>query len=86
MGATVLMSHWHYQIMQHVDDGGETYLAIHEFYVMDDKGEGWTSKGVPLEADTLPDMRRALINVLHDLEKHGVRDAKTGARIDVRQD
>jgi hypothetical protein len=78
------MSHWHYQIMQNVDDNGETYLAIHEFYVMHDKSEGWTAKAVLLEADTLSEMRKALINVLYDLEKHGVRDAKTGVKIDVK--
>lgn len=77
------MSHWHYQIMQHIGDDGEPYLAVHEFYKMHDGKEGWTAKGVPLEADTLADMRRALINVLYDLERHGVRDAKTGVKIDV---
>jgi hypothetical protein len=78
------MSHWHYQIMQHTADSGETYLAIHEFYVMHDKSEGWTAKAVLLEADTLPELRRALIQVLSDLEKHGVRDAKTGVKLDVK--
>ena len=77
------MSHWHYQIMQHVDDNGETYLRIHEYYVMHDGKQAWTEKPVPVEADTLSDMRKALIHVLYDLEKHGVRDAKTGVRIDV---
>jgi hypothetical protein len=32
----------------------------------------------PIEADTLPEMRRALIDILRDLERHGVRDARTG--------
>ena len=77
------MSHWHYQIMRSVDDSGEEYLGIHEFYVMHDKSEGWTAKAVLIEADTLPEMRKALINVLSDLEKHGVRDAKTGVKLDV---
>ena len=75
------MSHWHYQIMQHIDDNGEKFLAIHEFFVGHDKKEGWTAKPVPIEADTLPDMRMALLNILRDLERHGVRDAKTGAPI-----
>jgi hypothetical protein len=72
------MSSWHYQIMQHKADSGEYYLAIHEFFVGHDKKQGWTAKPVPLEADTVADMRMALINVLRDLERHGVRDAKTG--------
>jgi len=59
-------------------DGGEPYLAVHEFYVGHDKKLGWTAKPVPIEADTVPEMRRALIDILRDLERHGVRDARTG--------
>ena len=72
------MSSWHYQIMRHTADSGEDYLAIHEFYTMHDGGTGWTHKAVPIEADTLPEMRRALLAILTDIERHGVRDAKTG--------
>jgi hypothetical protein len=72
------MSSWHYQIMRHTADSGEDYLAVHEFYTMHDKGTGWTQKPVPIEADTLPEMRMALLNILRDLERNGVRDAKTG--------
>lgn len=72
------MSQWHYQIMRHVDDNGEDYLAIHEFYTMHDKKQGWTERPVPIEADSVPEMRVALLNILRDLERHGVRDAKTG--------
>ena len=72
------MSHWHFQVMQHMGDGGETYLAIHEYYTMHDKKQSWTAKPVPIEADTVPEMRRALIDILRDLERHGVRDARTG--------
>ena len=76
------MSHWHYQIMQHTADSGETFLAIHEFYIMHDKSEGWTAKPVPLETNTLPEMRQALLAVLTDIERYGIKDAKTGMRID----
>ncbi len=72
------MSSWRYQIMRHTADSGEDYLAIHEFFVGHDKNEGWTAKPVPLEADTLADMRMTLLDALRDLERHGVRDAKTG--------
>jgi hypothetical protein len=64
--------------MRHKADSGDYYLAIHEFYVMHDKSEGWTAKPVPLEADSLPEMRKTLLAVLTDIERHGVRDAKTG--------
>ena len=79
LGTERNMSSWRYQIMQHVDDSGEKYLAVHEFYVMHDGKEGWTQKAVLIEADNLDSMRMALINILQDLERHGIRDAKTGA-------
>jgi len=73
------LSYWHYQIMRHTADSGEDYLAVHEFYVGGhDKKQGWTSEPIAIEADTLPQMRIALINILRDLERHGVRDARTG--------
>ena len=75
------MSSWRWQVMRHKADSGETYLAIHEFYVGHDKKEGWTAKPVPIEADSVSDLRMALLNVLRDLERHGVRDAKTGEPI-----
>jgi hypothetical protein len=77
------MSHWHFQIMRHRADSGDDYLAVHEFFVGHDKKEGWTAKPVLIEADTLPEMRMALINILRDLERHGVRDARTGEQVDV---
>lgn len=76
------MSSWRWQIMQHIADSGEPFLAIHEFYIMHDKSEGWTAKPIRIEADTLPEMRRALIDILRDLERHGVRDARTGEVVD----
>jgi hypothetical protein len=72
------MSRWRYQIMQHTADNGENYLAIHEYYTLHDGQESWTLKAVPIEADTVADLRRALLNILLDLETFGVRDAKTG--------
>ena len=64
--------------MRHRADSGDDYLAVHEFFVGHDKKQGWTAKPVLIEADTLPEMRMALINILRDLERHGVRDARTG--------
>ena len=75
------MSSWRYQIMRHTADSGEDFLAVHEFYTMHDGKEGWTAKPILLEAGTLPEMRVALLDILRDLERHGVRDAKTGEPI-----
>ena len=75
------MSSWRFRAMQHVDDNGETYLAVHEFYTMHDGKEGWTQRPVPIEAESVKDLRMALLDILRDLERHGVRDAETGAPI-----
>ena len=75
------MSSWRYQIMQHTDDSGDPYLAVHEFYILHDGKEGFTERPVPIEADSVKDLRMALLDILRDLERHGVRDAKTGAPI-----
>ena len=79
------MSNWRYQIMRHVDDNGESFLAIHEFYTMHDKKEGWTQRPVPIEAETVSSLRQALLQILIDLERHGVRDAKTGGIVQARE-
>jgi hypothetical protein len=76
------MSSWRYQVMRHIADDGEPFLAVHEFYVMHDKKEGWTARPITIEADSLQDLRKALLRMLIDLEDHGIRDAKTGAVID----
>jgi succinate dehydrogenase/fumarate reductase flavoprotein subunit len=75
------MSQWRFQVMRHTADTGDDYLAIHEFYTMHDGKEGWTQRPITIEADNLPAMRMALVDILRDLERHGVRDAKTGEPI-----
>lgn len=75
------MSKWWYQVMRHTDDAGQPYLAIHEAYTLHDGREGWTAKPVPIEADTVPEMYQALHRILSDFDRHGVRDAKTGEKI-----
>jgi hypothetical protein len=72
------MSHWHYQIMRHVDDNGDAFLKVHEFFIGHDKKESWTAFSVPVEADSVPEMRMTLLDILRDLERHGVRDVNTG--------
>jgi len=72
------MSSWRYQIMRHTADSGEDYLAVHEFYTMHDGKLGWTQKAVLIEADSLDEMRETLTDILKDLDRYGVRDAKTG--------
>ena len=49
---------------------------------MHNKSEGWTHKPVPIEADSLDEMREALTAILQDIDRYGVRDAKTGEVLD----
>ena len=78
------MSRWWYQVMQHKDDAGEPYLAIHEAYNMHDGKIAWTAKPVPIEKDTLDDLRSTLHDILNDIERHGVRDVETWELINER--
>lgn len=68
------MSRWRFQIFRHIDDSGEPYLAIHEYYTLHDGKEGWTARPVPIEAETVEDLRKALAQIIADLDQHGVRD------------
>ena len=76
------MSRWWYQIMQHKDDAGEPYLAIHEAYSLHDGKIAWTSKPVPIEEDTVGELYDTLHQILNDIERHGVRDVETWEKID----
>lgn len=71
------MSYWHYQLMYHKYDkpvlGEEGYYAIHEYYNMNDSG-GWTINPVEVTGDSIEDVKKALLLMLHDIDKHGVKD------------
>lgn len=68
------MSSWRFQIFRHTDDSGEAYLAIHEYYTLHDGSEAWTARPVPIEAETVEDLRDTLSRISADLERYGVRD------------
>ena len=76
------MSHWRFQIFQHRDDAGEPYFAIHEYYTMHDGKEAWTLRPVPIEAETPQDLRQALVDIISDLDKYGVRDIVSGETVE----
>jgi hypothetical protein len=52
---------------------GEDYYAIHEYYELDD-GPAWTENPVDVTGDSIEDVKKALIMMLEDIEKHGVKD------------
>lgn len=63
------MSHWHYQLMKHDED----YYAIHEYYELDE-GPTWTEKPVVVDGESVEDVKKTLMLMLHDIDKHGVKD------------
>jgi len=71
------MSHWRYQLMYHKYDelvlGEEGYYAVHEYYDMDD-GPGWTEDPVTVDGNSIEDVKKMLLLILKDIDKHGVKD------------
>ena len=71
------MSFWHYQLMYHKYDepilGVEGYYAVHEYYPMDD-GDGWTENPVTVDGNSIEDVKKMLLLILKDIDKHGVKD------------
>ena len=69
---------WHYQLMRHKDGYGGTYLAIHEYYPKEifPEGEqaGWTIDPCEVTGEDVKDVVWSLKAMLHDIEKHGVKD------------
>jgi len=65
--------HWHYQIMRHLTDKGETYYAMHEYYPLSE-GDGWTKDPISIDGESLGDIVWMLKAMLNDIEKHGVKD------------
>ena len=70
------MSFWHYQLMYHKYDepvlGEEGYYAVHEYYNMDD-GPGWTENPVTVDGNSIKDVKKMLLLILKDIDKHGVK-------------
>ena len=73
-----MSNHWHYQLMYHKYEkpnavDGEGYYAIHEYYEMDD-GPAWTENPVDVTGNSVEDVKKSLMLMLHDIDKHGVKD------------
>jgi hypothetical protein len=71
------MSYWNYQLMYHKHENpntfeGEGYYAVHEYYRMED-GDGWTEGPVEVTGESIEDVKKSLMLMLHDIDKHGVK-------------
>ena len=68
-------NHWHYQLMYHKYDnpvlGEEGYYALHEMYPSLD---AWTNNPVDVTGNSVEDVKKALLCMLHDIDKYGVKD------------
>lgn len=71
------MGFWRYQLMYHKYDkpvlDEEGYYAVHEYYEMDE-GPGWTENPVDVTGDSIEDVKKMLLLILNDIDKHGVKD------------
>ena len=67
------MSSWHYQLMKHKTEYGCDYYAVHEYYDLE-TGPAWTQNPITVDGENVDDVRRMLIDILKDLDKHGVKD------------
>lgn len=71
---------WHYQLMYHKpeQEGWEGYYAIHEYYPAaifpEGEQDGWTENPCDITGDSVEDVVWILKAMLHDIEKHGVKD------------
>lgn len=79
------MSSWRFQVFRSTADSGEVFYAVHEFYTMHDGKEGYTARPITFEAESVSDLRMALLNALRDLERHGVRDFETGVKVEATE-
>jgi hypothetical protein len=73
-----MSSYWHYQLMYHKRENpaafeGDGYYAIHEYYHMKE-GDTWTVQPVEVTGEDIEDVKKSLLLMLHDIDKHGVKD------------
>ena len=74
------MSYWRYQLMYHKngeaidlpEEGG--YYAIHEYYTIGENGDSWTEGPVEVVGESVEDVKKSLLLMLNDIDKHGVKD------------
>ena len=73
-----MSDYWRYQLMYHkrknpADFENEGYYAIHEYYSLEG-GDTWTIQPVEVTGEDVEDVKKALLLMLNDIDKHGVRD------------
>ena len=73
-----MSSYWHYQLMYHKRENpatfeGDGYYAIHEYYTLEG-GDTWTVQPVEVTGEDIEDVKKSLLLMLHDIDKHGVKD------------
>ena len=72
------MGHWHYQLMYKKYDkpntvDGDGYYAVFEYYEMEE-GPAWTETPVEVTGCSVDDVKRCLMLMLKDIDKHGVKN------------
>ena len=52
---------------------GEGYYAVHEYYRTED-GDDWTESPEEVRGESVEDVKKSLLLMLNDIDKHGVKD------------
>lgn len=69
-----MSNYWHYQLMYRKDKrSGEDMYSIHEYFELDG-GPVWTDDPVGVTGNSIEDVKKSLILMLKDIDKHGVKD------------
>ena len=68
-------STWHYQLMRHKTEWGETCLAVHEYCPIE-SGDAWTEAPVFIDVNckSVEEVKNVMMMMLEDIQKHGVKD------------
>jgi hypothetical protein len=59
--------------MKHKTKHGCEFYAVHEYYPLD-TGPAWTENPVTVDGADVDDIKRMLLCILKDIDKHGVKD------------
>ena len=76
---------WHFQIMRHTvefsEGDVEHFYAVHEFFEFEDGQVGWTGE-VHVDGESKEDVEWMLKTMLEDVQSRGIRDYKTGEKLE----
>ena len=71
---------WSYRAMKHVDESGDVWYGMHEYFVLDE-GPSWTDDHMRPMGESVEVLKGELQLMLADLERYPVLDYRTGEEV-----